>query len=241
MKPTILITASRANTEDKFKARHQIASVYAQSIRNAGGIPVLACGGDPSDYASVCDAVLFTGGDDVHPSLFGETLCNESVITEPIRDDEELNIFDAFFRENKPIFGICRGIQLINVALGGSLWQDIPAQLTDTLIHSGNATHSVSFTDNSILARLFPHKIRVNSYHHQSVKQLGDGLTATAHSDDGIIEAIESTERNIIAVQWHPERIANSNDCGDRENMSPFFEKLVELAKGNGYDKYSKS
>ncbi len=241
MKPTILITASRANLEDRFKARHQIASVYAQCIGNAGGVPVLACGGDARDYVSVCDAVLFTGGDDVHPSLFGETIYNDTVLTEPQRDEEELKIFEAFFQNNKPIFGICRGIQLINVALGGSLWQDIPAQVSDSLSHSGNSTHSVTFSDNSILSELFSNEINVNSYHHQSVKRLGDSLSATARSNDGIIEAIESHDKNIFAVQWHPERVSNPKDCGERENMSPFFEKMVEIAKGKRNDKYNKS
>ncbi len=232
MKPVILITASRAELQNPIKSRYQIASLYSDCIRRAGGIPVVACGGNPSDYAALCDAVLFSGGDDVHPSLFGETVLNEKVITEPIRDEEELALFDAFFRGNKKIFGICRGIQLINVALGGSLWQDISTQIPDSITHTNNATHSVKFSDNSLFHQVFDREILVNSFHHQSIKRLGDGLIITARSTDDIIEAVETLDGQIVAVQWHPERMANKASFDKCDNMLSFFEKLIEIAKG---------
>jgi len=233
LKPVILITASLSETDDVLKSRHQLNELYSRCLCEVGLIPVIACGADPIEYINFCDAILFSGGVDVEPHRFGETTLNDTVTCDPVRDTEELALFDAFYRAGKPIFGICRGIQLINVALGGTLYQDIPSQIKTNLQHAGNGTHTIEISDGTILSKLFHrNKLTVNSYHHQCIKEPGKGLIVNAVSDDGIIEGVESKNGQILAVQWHPERITLDNMASERDNMMPFFAEMQKRIKG---------
>jgi len=150
------------------------------------------------------------------------------------RDDFELALLDRALKARRPIFGICRGVQLINVKFGGSLYQDLKAQvpLEDTpmvLEHKqvggrGDASHTVTVTEpDSNLRAAFAGNCRVNSLHHQAIKRLGRGLKVTAHAEDGLIEAIEAAENYpfLLAVQWHPEEMA------DRPEQRKIFETFV--------------
>jgi len=234
MKPIILITASREMIQDKYKCRYQLAQLYAACVQRAGAVPILACGGDAADYVKMADAVLFSGGDDVEPSRYGETVLNDTVSCDSVRDKEELALFSAFYAAKKPIFGICRGIQLINVALGGTLWQDIPSQFVNPYTHSGNSTHQVVLEQTSELYNVFSRKqLTVNSYHHQAVKTLGENLHVNAVSDDGMIEGVESSDGKILAVQWHPERITMPDMIENRDDMTPFFNEIVKRTAGS--------
>ncbi len=175
-------------------------------------LPVVSSERIIREYAGMYNGFIFTGGDDVEPFLYGEErlpCCGES---ELCRDEFELALLRELIRLDKPVFGICRGIQVMNVALGGTLWQDFRAQLTG-VEHVGdkeNPVHPVKVS--GFLRELCGlDKISTNSYHHQSVKVLGEGFSAAAVAEDGIIEAAECVGmRYFKAVQWHPEMAGES-------------------------------
>lgn len=228
MKPVILITGSLSDATDPMKSMHRLVSLYAFCVTRSGGIPIHACGGNAADYVQLADAVLFSGGVDVEPSLYGESVLSDTVSCDPARDTEELALFRAFYNAQKPIFGICRGIQMINAALGGTLWQDIPSQLPDACPHANNATHTVDIVNGTILSSCFSaNSLTVNSYHHQAIKDLGKGLIVNAVSQDGIVEGVESGNGQILALQWHPERITLPDMVETRTDMAPFFTEMI--------------
>ena len=188
-------------------------SAYTDAIRQSGGLPVIL----PFDIddrqaaqlADRCDGFLFTGGQDVAPSVYGETEALP-LVTCPKRDLLEDKILRKSLSLDKPVFGICRGLQFINAALGGTLWQDLPSQRPDGLVHRqgkpyDRPSHSVQLT--GPLAGLFgKNELMVNTLHHQAVRNLAPGMETMALAPDGIIEAFHSTlHRFLWAVQWHPE------------------------------------
>jgi putative glutamine amidotransferase len=202
------------------RSRSFLSSVnddYIYSVSAGGGVPVnIPISHNEEDYDSyidILDGILFTGGDDILPIYYGENPLKEVDSICSVRDEHEFKLFNKAYEKKMPIFGICRGAQLINVALGGNLYQDINSQIRDSLGHYPSQSsddelyHSVKIKKESKLWNIFNEdKIYVNSFHHQSVKKLGSNLIATAVSEDGIIEGIESTEdRFLIGVQWHPE------------------------------------
>ena len=166
------------------------------------------------DYSQVgmVDGILLSGGGDIDPLLFGEEPLRQNGEISPLRDSFELTLCRAALESGLPLFGICRGMQVMNIAAGGTIYQDIPAQTGSTLKHSQQAprphgTHSVLPLENSLLAALWgKNRVAVNSFHHQAVAQLGEGFSAAAHSPDGIIEAVEREDAPfVLGVQWHPE------------------------------------
>ncbi len=214
-KPRIALTPRMSNDN----LRQGDNTEYLEAILNNGGIPyILAVGTDPASVLEDFDGLLVTGGEDLDPSFYQES-ADYPIETSWIELDRfELALIHAFDQAEKPIFGICRGIQSINVAFGGTLYQDLASQRKEinALLHqqhkqipmpSRQATvHAIHVFPNSILSTILPAFCEVNSYHHQSIKQLASGFQITAVSEDGIIEAIEKGER-IQAVQWHPERL----------------------------------
>ena len=201
-------------------ARFGINQSYVRALTAAGCAPVLIPPIDEQDrlrsiYERL-DGIVFPGGADVAPEAYGEQAIQNLNIIEPERDRTELTLARWAFDDDLPTLGICRGQQLLNVALGGSLYQDLHHQGATTVEHSdadGRARtalmHTVRLDPDSRLAQLIDEtSIDVNSLHHQAVKSVAPRLRATGKSDDGIIEAIESPERRFwIAVQWHPEEI----------------------------------
>ena len=186
---------------------------YLQGIRTAGALPVilpLNSVEDAAQMAALCDGLLFTGGHDVDPALYGEKkfeLCAELC---PARDRLEQALLDYAIEQNKPVLGICRGLQLINAALGGTLWQDLAAQRPQTRNHRmdrpyDRAEHPVQIS--GPLAALYGTDcIGVNSCHHQGIKTLAPTLRPMAVAEDGLIEAAYAPEQSFLwAVQWHPE------------------------------------
>jgi putative glutamine amidotransferase len=156
------------------------------------------------------------GGADVSPLSYGEQPLQERWAGDKIRDEYEIDLVAAFERAGKPVFGVCRGLQLLNVAYGGTLYQDIPTQLPDAIPHRDakvydNNFHTVDIEPGTRLSQLYPHerRFKVNSIHHQAIKQLASGFEIEARSsEDGLIEAIRRGDANqpyIAAVQWHPE------------------------------------
>lgn len=198
---------------------------FVAGIERAGGIPlVLPYVSNPDlrkTYVDLVDGLIFTGGTDPLPSLYGEDSRKELGPTVPKRDLQELDMARyAYVQEGLPILGICRGIQVFNISRGGSLYQDIPSQFESQIIHSTESiprfygTHQVGVEEGSILEGIVgSRELWVNSFHHQAVKKVGEGLKVVARSRDGLVEALEGEERqNLLLVQWHPEMMAEKNE-----------------------------
>ncbi len=217
---------------DSEKDSYWMLPGYMEGIRQAGGIPLmLPLSADEeilSQLVSEIDGFLFTGGHDVSPELYGEepsSVCGE-VCKE--RDEMEMALFRIAYEQDKPILGICRGIQFINVAMGGTLYQYLPTEhLSETEHHQTPPydipIHSVKLVSDTPLFHIFKAEtVQVNSYHHQAIKKLATELKAMALSDDGLIEAIYIPAKKFIwAVQWHPE-FSFRNDTYSRKIFKAF-------------------
>ena len=154
-------------------------SAYIRAIDLAGDIPLLTGETSAEEYAELCDGLLLSGGEDLNPAMMGEEKLNNTVKWDDIRDEYEMKLFKAFMAKGKPIFGICRGFQFINVALGGGLYQDLVEQMG--VVHMNvDIRHPITTKEGSLLHNMFGEKFRVNSTHHQAVRELGEGLVGTA-------------------------------------------------------------
>lgn len=206
---------------------------YADAIRQAGLNPLVAAYGDPEVYADLADGVVFSGGRDFNPARYGEVSRLEHGFDEEL-DDMEMAVFEAFMKRKKPILGICRGIQLINVALGGTLYQDIEADTGVRHLPEDVAEHTVIAESGSAICQLFGSEFLTNSYHHQAVKDLGDGLLATGRSKaDGIIEVVEHKTLPIMGIQWHPERMIGA-EATHLADMRPLFNDFARQVMQKG-------
>ena len=188
---------------------------YMEGIRAAGGLPVVLpfapAPGEVSRMVELCDGFLFTGGQDVAPSVYGmEDMTGGTVKPVEKRDALESALFPLALESGKPVFGICRGLQFINAALGGTLWQDLPSEHPSEIAHRqgkpyDSPVHSVSLSG-PIRELLGKDTIRVNSLHHQAIRNLAPSLEAMAVTPDGLTEAVYMPGKRFVwAVQWHPE------------------------------------
>lgn len=214
-RPLVLISTG-TNTVDLGLRRENVVTGrnYAQAVLAEGGLPMFAANLDPAfaaDYVGRADALLLSGGADVDPARFGQPPHPDLGVVDPERDAFEIALYRAARAAGQPVLGICRGIQLINVAEGGSLHQHLPA-LSRGVQHSqgdkgGRPHHRVALAEGSILrAGVGADATFVNTYHHQGLDRLGDGLRAVAHTEDGLVEAVEgSSGAWLLGVQWHPE------------------------------------
>lgn len=207
---------------------------YMEGIIEAGGIPIMLPLTEDdqilSQLENQCDGFLFTGGHDVSPELYGETPLKECGIICKERDAMEKKLFAMALEADKPVLGICRGIQFINAVLGGNLYQDLPAQHPSKLEHHQTPPydipiHKVKILENSPLHKLLNiPELAVNSYHHQAVKDLSPRLTAMAYSTDDLVEAVYMKDKKFVwAVQWHPE-FSHKTD----ENSKKIFKKFID-------------
>ncbi len=213
-----------------------LAEGYYQSVLKAGGIPFIIPPFFETDRLGALldrlDGILFSGGGDINPLLLGEEPIKELHSITSVRDRQELLLARLAYDRQIPMLGICKGIQVINAALGGTNYQDIHTQMEGVRIkHSQDEdrrypSHTVNLTKGTILASLFEEaELAVNSFHHQACKELAPGLTVSATSTDGVIEAVESSEfKSILAVQWHPETYILRNS----KEMLPIFEWMVK-------------
>jgi putative glutamine amidotransferase len=228
--PVIGITGRQESVRDDFPETlsHLRSDVfitaYAECVAAAGGVPVwVSRTASPADLAGSLDGFVIAGGQDVDPRLYGAVPGPRSTVLDPERDAFESELVRAAARRGRPVLGICRGAQLINVAFGGTLRADL--ELGGGESHgflgypAAHRSHAVALADHSVLARLLGPTARVNSYHHQCVDTVGMGLVATAHAADGVIEAIERPGADLVGVQWHPEMLAEPD---------PVFAWLVE-------------
>lgn len=205
---------------------------YVNGVMAAGGLPLtLPLTTDHEMLAQageMCDGFLFTGGHDVSPSIYGAEAKFDNIACCPVRDEMELTLLNMALEADKPLLGICRGIQLLNAALGGTLYQDIPGELNSPLEHHQTPpydvpVHNVSLaTDSPLFALLQEKIIPVNSYHHQAVKQLAPPLKAMAYAADGLVEAVYLPDKTFVwAVQWHPE-FSYQSDSRSRKILQTF-------------------
>lgn len=203
---------------------------YCEAVDNAGAVIVITGERSSEDYADLCDGLILSGGADIEPEFFGETILNDSVRTDPKRTAFEYPLAKAFIDRKKPILTICRGFQVLNCFLGGTLYQDLPEQLGfvhfDTRIF-----HPVITEPGSVLHGLFGEQFRVNSFHHQAIKDPGRGLRVTACSVEGIIEAYEHETLPIIGTQFHPERMSGRWCEGKTPDFAPLFKHFVDMTK----------
>jgi putative glutamine amidotransferase len=227
--PLILVSPNTEVKGDEFgDTSISLSETYQRAIIAAGGLPLALPGiASPELVAECvrhCDGVLFTGGDDINPKLYAKNLpakLAKTVTIEPgERDLRELMLIDEIFRQRKPVFGICRGHQLMNVALGGTLVVDIKTQVPEAINHrrpdkKSEVVHEARLTADSLLAKITgKQRLGVNSTHHQAIGKLAKPLRVTATSDDGIVEATELNAESahllpyFMTVQFHPERLA---------------------------------
>jgi len=232
MSPLICITTDSNCRRAPGGPRQLILSkAYAAAIAAAGGVPLLAAEFCPEALAELCGGLLLGGGDDLAPALYGEVPLNDSLHVDPERDAFEWALTRAFLQAGKPILGICRGCQVLNCLLGGTLYQDLPAQLGAHHLDS-SLRHDVVCREDSLLHRLFGRRFPVNSTHHQAVRDAAPGLWVTACSDDGVVEAIEATDgRFLIGVQFHPERLTGPHGDGLAPDFAPLFRAFVDAAR----------
>ena len=211
-KPVIGITVSQ------WEGSLRLGFGCEKAIVAAGGLPLLLpIHIEPEDAQALlagCDGILFSGGVDVDPVLYGEEVLEACESIDVERDRAEIAYFEAARKLHLPMFGICRGHQLINVLMGGDLYQDLPTGFPreNALQHRSKSSgdtllHSIRVENGSMLERVTDDEpMRVTSTHHQAVRKVGEGLRAVGYSADGVIEALEGTgEDYILTVQWHPE------------------------------------
>jgi len=212
---------------------------YEESVRRSGGeVRVLHSASDaPADVIASVDGLLLAGGGDVRPDLYGAVAHPTFDPAEPGRDEYEMELVRLAFEKDLPVFAICRGVQLLNVARGGTLIQDIPDEVGTTVEHRVKEprfalAHDVWLTPGSLLEQTLRERLEnadscaVNSRHHQAPKELGEGLIASATAPDGVVEAIEDpSHRFVLGVQWHPENFWRTGE------FRTLFEGFVDACR----------
>lgn len=246
--PIIGITGMRWPDEKK-EDMHQMDKTqihYIEAVQKSKGIPIVLPVLEEFNaetikrQVSLVDAILIQGGIDITPSLYGEEAVPELDITCLKTDKFLLEVIKCAKERKIPILGICKGMQLINVSYGGTLYQDIKYAGLDSKSHRQSDEsitkpfHSINLEKNSLLGKIFDNKekIMVNSYHHQAVKDLGKGLVIDAKADDGIIESIHYDDKSqwILGVQFHPEQLSRNN-----EEFRAIFSEFIKQANLSKY------
>ncbi|MGV3487506.1 MAG: gamma-glutamyl-gamma-aminobutyrate hydrolase family protein [Tuberibacillus sp.] len=231
MKPLIGITSSIGKSGEA-----SVADAYVKAVEKSGGIPVILPNITSEEgiekLAATIDGLLVTGGGDIDPTLFNEEpLPGLGEIT-PERDAFELSIIPKMLEARKPILGICRGIQILAIAAGGDMYQDVYSQNSDRplLQHQQHAprshgSHFVTVENNSLLHQIMgEERFKVNSFHHQTVRRPGNGFRVTAVASDGLVEAIECIDHPFaVGVQWHPECLLETNDAYSMKLFAAFI------------------
>jgi len=233
MKPVIAVSAQHAVSTTKHYGDQQVTSLYdlyVTAIQQAGGIPVVLAHGEPGDVARLLerfDAVVLPGGGDIDPLSYGDAPQTDTLYgMRPESDLFEVALVREAAKRKMPILGICRGLQVINVAFGGTLHQDLPEHPQDLAGRAFAPHYRTAVAPGSRLHRVVGRaEIVVNSLHHQGVKDVGEGLRVVATAKDGVVESIEaeSPAWEMLAVQWHPE-------CLQKDHATALFDWLVASA-----------
>jgi len=236
MRPIIGITIDK-NMNDGFYYQ-KVNECNLNAVSKNGGLPIMLPITNNEEiidgYLNMIDGIYFTGGSDINPLLFGEDPVKTLGSVDYDRDEFEIKLYEKAAMMDMPMLGICRGQQIINVAAGGSLYQDIYSQRVDTNGHSpkfsvgGYEYHIVEIMKDTKISDIFKaEKIKTNSFHHQAVKEVAEDYIATAFTRDGIIEGIESTKLSFaVGLQWHPEIMYERYPI-----FSNIFKALIDAAK----------
>ena len=235
-KPIIGITSAYEKEEGLRNYHRTTVSIdYTKSVVASGGIPLVIPVTKDREIIKaqleLIDGLILSGGADINPFLYGQDFKEGIGIISPERDECEMMILEEFFKTGKPILGICRGHQLINIYFNGTLFQDMRYYGKDYLKHGQElypelATHIVNIVEkDNMLAKLYGDKVATNSFHHQSVDRLGEGLTVIAKANDGIIEAFQKKDHKFLyGIQWHPEMMTARGN----QDMKKIFETFIK-------------
>lgn len=232
-----LIGVTTSVTVGQYPERAYVNAAYLRAVQVAGGIPLLLpphlTNEARSDLSHRIQGLVLTGGGDLDPQRFGEPAHATVYEVSAARDDLELALVESAIETETPLFAICRGVQVLNVALGGTLWQDLSSDVGTTVVHTqkerrDRATHPVTISGETRLAEVLgAHEIDVNSFHHQAIRKLGSGLRDVAWAPDGVIEGVEWSDARmlVLGVQWHPEDLAEHDP-----SAANLFRALVDAA-----------
>jgi putative glutamine amidotransferase len=239
VRPRLGLTASVMDTP--FGTRRTFLNEpYLQAIEEAGGVGIILTPAHVGDSLQALyedlDGLVLTGGEDVEPSRYGVPSPHPTVMTVPERDVLEFQLVEWALRDHRPVLAICRGLQVLNVAMGGSLYQDLPTERPEHPAHDQSRAepvvrrpepfHAVAVTPGSRLAELVgTTSLQVNSLHHQAIRRLAAGLRAVGIAPDGLVEAAEADPEQpgwIVGVQWHPEELARSGDEASKRLFAGF-------------------
>ncbi len=232
MNPIIGIVVCGRDSDRQF-----VSHSYIRAIEAAGAVSVLIpCTEDTSHfpcYYGICDGFLFCGGDDISPRLFGEDLFTGRGQTDMYMDSFHLNFMKYALSTSLPILAVCRGMQVLNISLGGTIYQDISLRNTASQNHMqqsknrGDVCHRVACAKDSILYRICGSFLETNSFHHQCIKTVGKDLSISAVAADGVVEAIENPSHSfLVGLQWHPECMYESSPP-----MQDLFSRFIDRAK----------
>lgn len=237
MQPIIGILANLTDTEREasMAERAFVSNAYINAVIKAGGVPMIIPVNTHEEIVKkqiqLIDGLILSGGVDVNPVLYNEEPSTDIEYYHPDIDKFDLIAIDIAIELNKPILGICRGTQILNVSQGGSLYQDTSHIEGNYIKHnqstkSYQGSHTITINSESKISKVLGTDLLVNSYHHQSVKNVGKNLIPVAYSKDGVVEAIEMKNKKfIVGVQWHPELMVDHN-----EKMSNLFKMFINAS-----------
>lgn len=240
-KPVIGISGTQLTDQSSICPGHRRSAVsydYVRSVAQNGGLPVIIpvlSEVDPAsyirDWLQFLDGIILSGGHDISPVLYGEEPRARLTEIWPTRDRFDQELLKAALAAGKPVFGICRGFQLINVYFGGKMLQDLSYSDCELIKHNQGhdpelATHRISIRPGNIFYKLFGEQTLVNSFHHQVVSLVGSGLEVCAVAADGVVEAVVNDSQKIIATQWHPEAMSQNNP-----QMAQLFQYFIEQCR----------
>lgn len=239
-RPVIGITAKWEYTggdPSRVEGNHLLPETYVRSVRTAGGTPILLPATFDAEvrsaYLRLCDGILLSGGGDVNPAFFGEEPSRHLGNVDPLRDAFEISLCQEALEQDVPLLAICRGVQVLNVAAGGTLIQDIPSTVPNAIQHAQkapvwHASHAIEVMPDTLLFRIWKvNRLYVNSFHHQAIGEVASEFSVSARTADGIVEAIESRRhRFVLGVQFHPEGAGDHNP-----HMKALFVGLIEEAR----------
>ncbi|MGE4549120.1 MAG: gamma-glutamyl-gamma-aminobutyrate hydrolase family protein [Intestinibacillus sp.] len=222
-KPVILLSCGFQS--GSLSPQRAVSAYYGTALAACDALSAAFSGGRVETAAERFDGLLLTGGGDLAPSYYGQSAETDTLSIDPARDREELSLLDAFIARGKPVFGICRGVQVLNVYFGGTLLQHMEG-------HGDGVLHEVRTLPGSRLHQLCGPSLQANSYHHQAVAAVGLGLRVTARAADGVIEGLEHHSLPVFGVQWHPERQTRVTCMDTLDDQDALFAGFAALCAG---------